>query len=157
MGVRPIEDIIKDLTPLRRARVAEELYDIIFAHVSVEAVLNNASDETRDRIVAGIEKRFVDQQDDVVQQLLLAYAQDRNFEPILLEAVTAVSKAETLSIRSLLTAGMLVNLTLFTATTAVEIKHDPRGHVTWTIEKKIASPELIKQFAEFFKTGTGPK
>src|SRR5215470_7387804 len=61
------------------------------------------------------------------------------------------SRAETPSIRSLLTAGMLINLTLFTATTAVEIKHDARGHVTWTIEKKIASPELIKQFAEFFK------
>ena len=32
-----------------------------------------------------------------------------------------------------------------------------RGHVTWTIEKKIASLELIKQFAELFKPSTGQK
>jgi hypothetical protein len=157
MAARTTEDIIKGLTPLQRARVAEELYDIVFAHVSVKAVLDNTSDDVRDRIVAGVEKRFADEQDDVVQQLLLAYAQDRNLEPTLLEAVTAVSGAETLSIRFLLTAGMLINLTLFTATTAVEIKNDPHGHVSWAVEKKTASPELIKQIVQPFEAGKEEK
>ena len=157
MTGRTTEDIIKELTPLQRARVAEELYDIVFTHVSMKAVLDNTSDDVRDRIVASVEKRFKDEQDDVVQQLLLAYAQDRYLEPSLLDAVTTVSEAETLSIRSLLTAGMLINLTLFTATTAVEIKNESNGHVSWVVEKKTASPELVKQIMQPFEAPEGEK
>jgi len=149
MDARSAGDIVKDLTPMQRARVAEELYDIVFAHVPMETVLNNADDDIRNRTVAGIEERFAVEQDEVVQQLLLAYANDRKLEPILLEAITTVTEAGTLSIRSLLTAGMLINLILFNATTEVEIKYDSRGHMSWVLNKKTASPELMKQIWPF--------
>lgn len=155
MVTQATEELINGLTALQRAKVAEELFDNVFSHVPAEVVRNNADTELREQIVTGIERRFRAEQDEIVQQLLSAYARDPNLEPILLAAVTAMSAAETLSIRRLVTVGMLINLTLFMATTTVEIKKDAQGQVTWECKKGPYTPELLEQAGKVFTTGKG--
>jgi hypothetical protein len=84
------------------------------------------------------------------KQILLAYAKSEDLAPVLVQAWDEIKTDDSLFIETIIVVGLLVNLTLFMATSDMEFKIGKltirKGRADSSIIKEIMSPvtELIK-------------
>jgi hypothetical protein len=143
-------DAVRSLRDVEIARVMERLYGSVFSAVPYDDLVRASEESPEVGGLVGLGRetlaRELSPEDSarLGRSVLLAYAQDPALAPVVQQAVDEVRKSDELVIGVLLTAALVVNLTLLVATTRVEIERDENGKTRWKIVKKEASKELLE-------------
>jgi hypothetical protein len=158
-------ELVQGFSDSQVVEVMKELFNTVYTNVPYEQVMNNSKG------VADV-GQLVSLDEDTMQQELSAtdstrfgrlvldeYARDPQLAVLIEQAWEKVQSSDDLIVDPLLALGLVVNLTLFMATTEVTLERGPGGKTHWKFIKKAARPGLVSSIlnplAKVFKLGAG--
>jgi hypothetical protein len=150
--------LVKGLSDLQTISLLKQLYGDIFKAVpfnEIEAHLPPDMEEIKIlfAIDREVKKKNLASSDSVegAQKILMAFAQDENLAPILMQAWNEIKDDDSLFIEAIIAVGLLANLTIFIASSDIEFnigklkvkKHKTNANVVKEVLKPVI--ELIKK------------
>ncbi len=138
-------DIVQNLDDVQAVMMLKYIYQDIFRAVPFEEVKQNVQDRETisqiDKLSTDVMKQSIDAEQSVelTRNMLLCFAKDENLSNLVTDAWERVYNDDSLIIETIITVGLIANLTLFMATTEVEFEF--KGI---KIKKMSASGEQIK-------------
>ena len=147
--MQAIKTNIENLSDSEVVKVTKELFNIVYTRVPYEEVLQNSEGLTEASLPLLLSSESLEYEMTTTESaetcrfVLEMYAKNPELEPFVQQACENVQSSDTLFIEEAVLLGILINLTLLNATTTVKSAKDPNGNITWEVNKKEASPELV--------------
>lgn len=138
-------DIVERLNSVQTISLLKRLNQILYGAVSYKDVQAHLPSDVDDVILLEklnpeMKKRNLDPKTSVelARHVLMAVAQDKALGPILVQAWDEIREDDSLFIETIVAVGLIVNLTLFMATSKMELRFGKQA-----ITKEMASPDLL--------------
>lgn len=147
--MQTIQANIQNLSDSEVVKVTKELFNIVYIRVPYEEVLQNSEGLTEASLPLLLSPESLEYEMTTTESaetcrfVLEMYAKNPELEPFVQQAWENVQSSDTLFIEEAVLLGILINLTLLNATTTVKSAKDAKGNITWEVNKKEASPELV--------------
>ena len=138
-------EIVQNLSDVQSVKMLKQIYKDIFKAVPIDEVKRRAEDNESVALLSNLSvdkmKESIDPEQSVAltRNMLLAIAQDENLSWSVISAWEKVENDDSLMIGTIITLGLIANLTLFMATTEAEF--EIKGV---KIKKAAANAEQIK-------------
>lgn len=157
--------LVKGLSDLQTISLLKQLYGDIFKAVpfnEIEAHLPSDMEEIKIlfAIDREVKKKNLASSESVegAQKILMAFAQDENLAPILMQAWNEIKDDDSLFIEAIIAVGLLANLTIFIASSDIEFnigklkvkKHKTNANVVKEVLKPVIEL-IIKNNSLFVK------
>jgi predicted nucleic acid-binding protein len=150
-------DIVQNLDDVQAVMMLKQIYQDIFTKISLKEINQHIDNQESVSMLKNLDvddlKQNIDPEQSVelTRKVLLGFASDENLSDLILHNWEKIEKDDSLMIETIVTLGLLANLTLFMATTELEfeckgIKFKKKGANADQI-KAVLSPltELIKK------------
>ena len=138
-------DIVQNLDDVQSVMMLKQIYKDIFKAIPFEEIKRSVGDDESVSLLGKLNtdmmKQNIDpeQSVDLTQKMLLYFAKDKNLAYLVIDAWEKVENDDSLMIGTIITLGIIANLTLFMATSELEFEF--KGV---KIKKGTASAEQIK-------------
>lgn len=148
--MRSTEDVVHELSDSQVVEVVKELFNDVYTQVPYETVRKNSETVGRLHSLATVDQEVLQQELSATESVRLGrlvleqYARDPELSPAVEKAWEKVRSSDNLVVGVILTLGLIVNLTLLVATTAVHVKKGADGKIVWKVTKKQADENLLK-------------
>jgi len=157
-----IKEKIRDLKDSEIVTVINSLYDRIFTNIPADAMAGNISTLPEIKKLKGLDETtlmnsFSATESVQLARLLIDHLSDNpSLFQIIENEIDKIKASKEMFIGTILTVGLVVNLTVLLATSKIEVKKSPSGKIAWKVIKKDISPDLAEKFfGPFFKLFTG--
>ena len=143
-------ELVKKLSDTQVVEVTKHLFNSVYSNVPYDQVASNSKGIAEVSQLASLSDEDMQQELSAADSarfgrlLLEQYAQDPALAPLVEQAWKKVESSDELIIEVMLALGLVVNLTLFMASTKVKLKKGPDGKIEWELEKGRATPDLVK-------------
>lgn len=150
-------DIVKNLDDVQAVKMLKQIYRDIFKSIPYEKIKQNVEGKESVSILRKLDPDIMKQNIDpdhsveLTRNMLLCFAGDKNLSALVIDAWKKVENDDELMIGMIITLGIIVNLTLFMATSEVEFEFKgakiKKGTANADQIKAVLSPltELIKK------------
>jgi hypothetical protein len=138
-------EIIQNLDDVQSVKMLKQIYKDIFKAIPFDEVKRSAGDNESVSLLCNLDTDMMrhnfepEQSVDLTKNMLLAFAEDENLFWLVINAWEKIENDDSLMIETIITLGLIANLTLFMATTEAEF--EIKGV---KIKKGIANAEQIK-------------
>lgn len=143
--MQKVFEIIENLDDVQSVKILKQIYKDIFKAIPFDEVKRSAGNNQSVSLLCNLDTDMMrqnfepEQSLDFTKKMLLAFAGDENLSWLVINAWEKVENDDSLMIETIITLGLIANLTLFMATT--ELEFEIKGV---KIKKEKASPEQIK-------------
>jgi predicted nucleic acid-binding protein len=121
-------DIVQNIDDVQAVMMLKQIYQDIFTKISLKEINQHIDNQESVSMLKNLDvddlKQNIDPEQSVelTRKVLLGFASDENLSDLILHNWEKIEKDDSLMIETIVTLGLLANLTLFMATTELEFE-----------------------------------